>query len=99
MIPVPTAVEFGRFLAAFEDFVAEELVGARVAAARSELARVGQELEDTLTVRAAALDLDVETLTRRVEEFRAAADLQRQAFEEDRILLDHDADTLGARRG
>src|SRR6266536_1734732 len=92
--PGAATVYFGRLLAAFEDFVAEELVGERVAAARSELARVGQELEDTLTVRAAALDLDVETLTRRVEEFRAGADLQRRAFEEDRILLDHDAGAL-----
>jgi small GTP-binding protein len=92
--PGAAAVEFGQFLAAFEGFVAEDLVGAHAAAARSELARVGQELEDTLSVRAAALDLNVETLARRVEEFRTAADLQRQAFEEDRILLDHETDTL-----
>jgi hypothetical protein len=88
------AVEFGKFLASFEAFVAEGLVGGLLDAARNELARVGQELRDMLTIRDATIDFDVASLARRVDGFRTAAEEQCRAVEDDRVLLDHDSDAL-----
>jgi hypothetical protein len=92
--PGSESVDFSLFLSTFEHFVAADLVGTHIAAARTQLARVGQELLDALTVRAAAVDFDVATLTRRVNEFRTAAQAQQRAFEEDRVLLAHETETL-----
>ena len=81
--------DWQRFVAAFEHSVASELVGARLGAARAELGRVGEELRDAVLLRRGALDLDVETLSARVVQFRSAADVQRTAFAEDRVILEH----------
>ena len=56
--------------------------------------RVGEELRDAVLLRRGALDLDVETLSARVARFQAAARLQRTAFAEDRLLLEHDVAEL-----
>ncbi len=92
--PGDDAADFTALLSAFEDFVWTELVDARLSAARNELRRVGQELQDEMTVRTAALELDVTTLAQRVEDFRAATAEQRTAFEEDRVLLAHESGEL-----
>jgi small GTP-binding protein len=97
--PGTDAADFGRFASAFEGFIASDLVDARLAAARHELARVGRELQDELAIRTAALDLDVATLSHRVEEFSTAADRQRKGFEEDRVLLAHETDLLVSELG
>jgi small GTP-binding protein len=93
-LPGDEAADFGRFLVAFETFVADDLVAERTAAARAELTRVGRELRDAVTVRSATAALDAQTLARRVDEFRTAADAQRQAFEQEQTLLDHDVKAL-----
>ena len=57
--------------------------------------RVGEELRDgVLLMRRGTLALDVETLSARVVQFRSAAELQRTAFVEDRLILEHDAAEL-----
>jgi small GTP-binding protein len=88
------AGEFGAFVAEFERFVAEDLVAARLTTARAELARLGASVRDALAVERAALDLDAATLARQVERFGSEADRQRQAFEDDRTLLDRDVQRL-----
>ena len=93
------AGEWDRFSAAFERFVRVELAEARLGAARAELGRIGEDLRDAVLLRRAALDLDVETLSERVEQFRSAADAQRAAFDEDRVLLEHDVGALMAEVG
>ena len=92
-------VEWDRFAAAFEHFIDAELVDAQLAAARAELGRVAEELRDAVLLRRAALDLDVTTLADRVDRFRSAACAQQQVFEEDRLLLAHDVDSLTAQIG
>ena len=92
--PGEEAADFLTFVSAFEEFVATELVDARLAAARNELRRIGQGLQDEVAVRTAALELDVTTLAQRVEDFRAAATQQQEAFEEDRVLLAHETGNL-----
>ena len=52
-----------------------------------------------MLLRRAALDLDVTTLADRVDRFRSAACAQQQVFEEDRLLLAHDVDSLTAQIG
>lgn len=86
--------DWQRFVAAFDRFVASELVGARLSAARAELGRIGEELRDAVLLRRGALDLDVETLSARVVQFRSAAEVQRTAFAEERVILEHDVDEL-----
>ena len=72
----PGAGDWRRFVAAFDHFVASELVDARLSAGRAELTRVGEELRDAVLLRRGALDLDVETLSARVAQFQAAARLR-----------------------
>jgi small GTP-binding protein len=93
------AVDWGRFVAAFDRFVGVELVDAQLAAARAELGRVGEDLRDAVLIRRAALDLDVAALSERVDQFRAAAAVQQQPLVEDRLLLGHDVDALMAQVG
>ena len=90
----PEAGDWQRFVAAFEHFVASELVDARLGAARAELARVGEDLRDAVVLRRGALDLDVETLSSRVVQFQAEAESERTAFAEDRLILEHDVAEL-----
>jgi GTP-binding protein EngB required for normal cell division len=93
------AGEFDDFVAALARFIDQDLVEARVATARRELARLGGSVRDAIRVERAALDLDAATLAGKVEEFRAAADAQRRAFDDDRTLLARDVDRLATRVG
>lgn len=88
------AGEFEDFVAELERFIQDDLVDARLASARRELARLGASLRDALTVEAAALDLDAETLATRLAEFLSAADVERRAFDDDRTLLARDVARL-----
>ncbi len=85
---------FGEFVGELERFIQEDLVKARLDAARRELSRLGASLRDAVAVETAALDLDTETLAAKVTEFRAAARAQRQVFDDDRTLLGRDAARL-----
>ena len=76
----PGAGDWRRFVAAFDHFVASELVDARLSAGRAELTRVGEELRDAVLLRRGALDLDVETLSARVAQFQAAARVTTDGF-------------------
>jgi small GTP-binding protein len=87
---------FAEFSAAFRAFVDEDLLDARITSARQELARLGAELRDAVTVEAAATELTVEELRDRAEQFSAAAARERQALAEDQVLLDHAVAKLGA---
>lgn len=89
------AGEFAEFSAALRTFVDEELLEARITSARQELARLGAELRDAVTVEAAATELTVEELRDRVEQFCAAAAREREALAEDQVLLDHAVAKLG----
>jgi GTPase SAR1 family protein len=86
--------EFAAFETAFGEFVGNDLVEARLATARRELAHLGRALDDAISLEEAALLLDSEELARRVVEFDASAADQRQAFEDDRTLLARDVETL-----
>lgn len=88
--PAAEAGDFGAFVAELERFVAEDLVAARLVTARRELAHLGSGLRDSLLVEQGALELGASTLAAQVEQFRADAARQRQAFEDDRTLLRRD---------
>lgn len=88
------AGEFAAFAAAFTAFVGTDLVQARLVTARHELARLGRALDDAVSLEAAALALDAQSLTGQVRAFEKAAAEQRQAFEDERTLLARDAAAL-----
>ncbi len=91
--------EFAAFSGAFDRFVKLDLVEARVTTARSELARLAHELDDSLRIEAATAQLDAVSLRERVERLRAAAAEQRQAFNDECTLLQRDVDALGGAIG
>jgi GTP-binding protein EngB required for normal cell division len=95
--PGADAGEFAVFRAALECFVRDELVGARIDAAHRELTRLGNELQDSVMLEAAASELGLQTLRERVQEFRSAADRERQAQAEDQVLLEHAVGALKER--
>ena len=86
--------EFAAFSQAFDSFVLLDLVQARIATARSELARMAHELDDSLKIEAATAQLDSTSLRERVERLRAAAGLQRDAFKDECTLMQRDVDAL-----
>jgi GTP-binding protein EngB required for normal cell division len=85
---------FSEFVAEIERFIKEDLVEARLVAARRELARLGSSLSDALMVETAASEFDADTLASKVAEFRSAAAAQRRAFEDERVLLARDVARL-----
>ncbi|MCA1843669.1 MAG: dynamin family protein, partial [Actinobacteria bacterium] len=90
---------FAAFESAFRAFLAEDLVDARLAVARREVSHLAVLLDDATAVeesvlRHTAADLDV-----RLREFERAAEEQRRAFEEDRVLLAHAVATITATVG
>jgi len=87
--------EFGLLVAELERFIADDLVGARLVTARAELARLGRSLGDALAIEQAALDHDAAEMVRLVSLFAAEGARQRQAFDDDRTLLDRDVSRLG----
>jgi ribosome biogenesis GTPase A len=89
------ACELGDFVDAFERFIADDLVAARVATARWELARLGAGVRDALAIEEAAAALDAAQLDRLIEQFRTEASRQRAAFDDDRTLLARDVARLG----
>jgi len=89
-----SAGDFGAFSAAFDRFVAQDLVHARTDTARRELRRLARELEGSLALEKAAAALDAASLAQRVATLRAAASDQRNAFEDERTLLDRDVAEL-----
>jgi hypothetical protein len=72
-----------------------DLVQARLRTARPELARLAHELDDSLAIEMATAELDSASLAERVAKLREAASEQRQAFEDERTLLQRDAAVLG----
>jgi hypothetical protein len=88
------AGEFAAFSQAFTRFVEQDLVQARVETARAEVSRVAHELDDSLAIEAATAELDAASLAERVTRLRDAAAEQRQAFEDERTLLQRDVATL-----
>ncbi len=93
------AGDFPAFEADLHEFIARDLVDARLAAARRELGRLGRELSDAVGLEASSLAVDAETLASRVEEFRLAATHERQAMADERTLLTRDAGQLAKRIG
>lgn len=85
---------FDRFVAELERFVQDDLIDARLAAARRELGCLGRSLRESLALERAALDLDAETFAAAVDSFRAAAAEHRRAFDDDRTLLTRDVTRL-----
>jgi Dynamin family len=92
-------VEFAGFSQAFNRFVRLDLVQARIATARSELARLAHEVDDSLKIEAATAQLDAASLRERVERLQAAAGEQRQAFQDECTLLQRDVDALAGAIG
>ncbi|MGD0344941.1 MAG: dynamin family protein [Acidimicrobiales bacterium] len=88
--------DFAAFEAAFEEFVRNDLVEARLVSARRELARLGRALEDAVSLEMVGLALESAELGRRVTEFETEAAGQRQAFEDERTLLARDVAVLMA---
>ena len=76
-----------------------DLVQARIATARSELARLAHEVDDSLKIEAATAQLDAASLRERVERLQAAAGEQRQAFQDECTLLQRDVDALAGAIG
>ena len=91
--------DFLAFLQAFARFVERDLVQARLETARAELGRLAHELDDSLAIEAAAQALDAATLSERVARLRQAAAGQRQAFDDERTLLQRDVSALAATIG
>lgn len=101
--PGEEAGEFPAFVSHIERFIAEDLVAARLAIARRELARLASSVRDAVAVERAAAQLDAARLAAQVERFRSEAGRQRQAFDDNRSLLARDvgrlAEELGSRLG
>ena len=86
--------EFTAFSAEFARFVEADLVQARLGTGRAELARLGHELDDSLAIETATAELDAASRGERVARLGEAASVQRQAFEDERTLLQRDVATL-----
>jgi GTP-binding protein EngB required for normal cell division len=91
------AGEFAAFSQAFTMFVELDLVEARVQTARAEVSRLAHELDDSLTIEVATVDLDAASLAERVARLGDAAAEQHQAFEDERTLLQRDVATLSGK--
>ena len=91
--------EFDAFVSELQRFVADDLVTARIATARRELARLGGAVRDGVIIECAALDLEAAELIRQVQRFRGDAGRQRQGLEDDRALLVRDVDALAVETG
>ncbi|MCA1845064.1 MAG: dynamin family protein [Actinobacteria bacterium] len=85
---------FAAFEAAFRSFLAEDLVEARLGVARREVTRLAVLLEDASAVEEAALRHSAADLDARLRRFEQAAEEQRRAFDEDRVLLAHAVSTI-----
>jgi hypothetical protein len=86
--------DFASFSQEFARFVELDLVQARLETARTELARLAHELDDSLAIEAATAELDAASLGQRVARLREAASGQHQAFEDERTLLQRDVAVL-----
>ena len=87
---------FEAFRGALMRFVRGDLVAARRASAIAELERLGQGLDQTLQIEAAAETMDALVLSTQLQRFESAARDGRRQLEEDRIILDHDVAVLAA---
>jgi hypothetical protein len=90
---------FEAFRGALMRFVSGDLVAARRASAIAELERLGQGLDQTLQIEAAAETMDARALSTQLQRFESAARDGRRQLEEDRIILDHDVAVLAADMG
>lgn len=75
-------------------FITHDLVGALERGARRDLAGLGRSLMDALVVEQAVLEMDSIQFARLGAEFSVAAEAQKDAFEDDRILLRRDVAQL-----
>lgn len=72
-------------------FISNDLVTARTASARNELARLGSALSAAIAIERAARKLADDDLGLLVDRFANEATRQRHGFEDDRTLLARDA--------
>lgn len=97
--PGSRAGELAAFEAELARFVAEDLLGVRLATARRQLGRMTRELLDGLDLLAGALALEGSILAERVERFRRSALQERQRLADERVLLSRDVAVLSGRLG
>ena len=88
--------DFGAFYEEFCRFIDEDLVNARADVARVELGRLANELDSSVAIEAAGAELDANLLAERVEKLRSAVAGERQAFEDERTLLQRDVKLLAS---
>lgn len=87
---------FGAFARDLRAFVEDGLAAARDEVACRDLRSLADRVDAAVALEAAALELTVEEVTARLERFGTAADAQRKAFAEDRLLLAHAVDAIAA---
>lgn len=85
---------FDAFVADLRAFVEDGLATSQLAVAQRALVEIAERVESTVEMEAAALELTVDELDERLARFDAEGERQRQALEEDRVLLDHAVDRI-----
>lgn len=90
---------FAAFREALRAFVVDDLAAARAAAALAELQRIGDAVESSVAVEAAAAQLGLATLDTQLDRFRAAAAEGRRRFAEEQVVLEHEVGGLANELG
>ncbi|MHB1518003.1 MAG: dynamin family protein [Acidimicrobiales bacterium] len=88
------ASEFRSFREHLDRFVRTDLDGARRSAAIGELRRLAGDLASSLQIEEAAMAMDLQTLTDRLDRFGSAAIEGHRLLAEDRMVLDHEVGQL-----
>ncbi len=94
--PGGEAGDFDVLVQRLERFIGDELVTAKLGAARHELAQLADSVEESIQLQTAALDLEVSTLASQLRRFGDEADRQRRAFADDCLVLERDVNQLVA---
>jgi signal recognition particle receptor subunit beta len=81
---------FAAFRKELERFLRDEFAVARERAGVEELSRLAATVAESVAIERAAALLDLETIDDRIRRFRAAAVEVREAFREDRLVLEAD---------
>lgn len=95
--PGAEAGEFAAFEAELSRFARTDMAAAGLETARNELARLANDLAEAIDLTEAALELDVETLAERAEQFHLAASEEGRAFANERLLFARDIAALAER--
>jgi small GTP-binding protein len=91
--------EFDDFARAIGAFVDQDLAAARAVATRDQLDHIAAELVDRLQLELSAASLGAETAMSRADAFERAAEVERDSFVGDRLVLDQRVDQLCASVG